>query len=430
MIPGAPGGVDTPPLSLPGSHFAAGLLFYCAGAAVLALAAPHLAAGSYLSPQVVAATHLFTLGWITTSILGALYQLLPVALGRPVRWVGAAWGALPLHGGGLTLFVVGLLTGRSVFTAVGATVMVLGLLVFAANLAATLVRATPRDTTWWALTLACLFLVLTLIVGAALAGNVAHPFMGAARIPALATHLHVALVGWVLLVVVGVGIRLLPMFLLSHGVGTRPAAVSVALLGAGAGALFALHHLPGALARRVPAALMLAGVVAFLLQARAFFRTGKRPSLDAGLRMAAAGLMLLAAGALQGGWLAFTGFAHPGRATAYVATVILGFAVFVAGHYYKIVPFLLWFHRYAPRAGKEKVPTVSEMYSGRVAGLAGALQVAGAAAIIGATFAGFAWQPAAAVIRSGGALLLAGAALQTLHLATLAWSRDAGSTDT
>lgn len=46
-------------------------------------------------------THLFTLGWITTSILGALYQLLPVALGVPVRSRGAAWAPLVLYLAGL-----------------------------------------------------------------------------------------------------------------------------------------------------------------------------------------------------------------------------------------------------------------------------------------------------------------------------------------
>ncbi|MGD8319629.1 MAG: hypothetical protein PVJ02_04230 [Gemmatimonadota bacterium] len=48
--------------------------------------APDLAGGPFLSPRVVAVTHLFTLGWITTSIMGALYQPLPVALGESVRW--------------------------------------------------------------------------------------------------------------------------------------------------------------------------------------------------------------------------------------------------------------------------------------------------------------------------------------------------------
>lgn len=61
-------------------------LFLVLGGLGLVVVAPDLAGGPFLSPRVVAVTHLFTLGWITTSIMGALYQPLPVALGESVRW--------------------------------------------------------------------------------------------------------------------------------------------------------------------------------------------------------------------------------------------------------------------------------------------------------------------------------------------------------
>ncbi len=126
--------------------------------------------------------------------------------------------------------------------------------------------------TWWALACACTFLVLTVVIGWALAGNLRWGFIGGARLVALATHLHVALVGWVLIVMVGVGHRLLPMFLLSHGANERPGKAAVALLATGVALLFALHHVPAAAVRWLPATLILAGVVAFLAQARAFYR--------------------------------------------------------------------------------------------------------------------------------------------------------------
>jgi len=44
--------------------------------------------------------------------------------------------------------------------------------------------------------------------------------------------------------------------------------------------------------------------------------------------------------------------------------LLLGFiSSFITGHLYKIVPFLVWFERYAPLVGKEKVPMLHEMYS-------------------------------------------------------------------
>jgi hypothetical protein len=42
---------------------------------------------------------------------------------------------------------------------------------------------------------------------------------------------------------------------------------------------------------------------------------------------------------------------------------MLGFIGFlINGHLYKIVPFLVWFERFSPLVGKEKVPMLHEMY--------------------------------------------------------------------
>jgi len=44
--------------------------------------------------------------------------------------------------------------------------------------------------------------------------------------------------------------------------------------------------------------------------------------------------------------------------------LLLGFiSSMITGHLYKIVPFLVWFERFAPLVGKEKVPMLHEMYS-------------------------------------------------------------------
>ena len=70
---------------LAGEHFAASILYLLAGAIGLVWIAPELSIGAYPSPRVAGITHLFTLGWLSTTIFGALYQLLPVALGAPIR---------------------------------------------------------------------------------------------------------------------------------------------------------------------------------------------------------------------------------------------------------------------------------------------------------------------------------------------------------
>lgn len=81
---------NAPPLHLPGEHFVAALTFLALGGVGLVWIAPELAAGAFLAPRVAGVAHLFTLGFVTMSILGALYQFLPVAVGTPIRSQRAA----------------------------------------------------------------------------------------------------------------------------------------------------------------------------------------------------------------------------------------------------------------------------------------------------------------------------------------------------
>jgi hypothetical protein len=110
-----------------------------------------VARGLYPLPRVAAVTHLVTLGRITTSIMGALYQFLPVAVGTPIRWRRLAEATFALHVPGVTLFVAGLLGSWPVGRTLGAAAFGTALLLFALNLAATLgaTAADRRDVTWW-----------------------------------------------------------------------------------------------------------------------------------------------------------------------------------------------------------------------------------------------------------------------------------------
>lgn len=393
----------SPPLVLPGEHFAAGVLVLVLGAVGLVWVAPDLASGRYLTPGAVAVTHLFTLGWITLSIFGALYQFLPVALGESIRSVRLAHGGFALFVAGLPLFAYGLVSGMSGATIWGSALFGTAVLLFCGNLAATLARGRRRDLTWWSLTAAVAYLFLTAVLGVALAGNVRWGYLGVSRWTALGVHMHLALAGWVLMVVIGVAHRLLPMFLLSHGARETWGRAAAVLVSMGVACLVLLHHAPPIASQWLPAALIAGGLGAFLVQAASFFRHRVKPRLDAGLRLAAGGLVVLAAGLVLGASSMVAGW-NPGTlVAAYGLALILGLSLFVAGHYYKIVPFLIWYHRYGPLVGRGAVPKVGELYSARAAGVAAVLMVAGVAGLVLAVLAGSGeWARAAAVVAAMG----------------------------
>ena len=404
-----PGGglVGTGSLLLPGEHFAAAMCFLLAGAIGLVVVAPEIGAGLYASPRVAAVTHLFTLGWLTTTIFGALYQLLPVALGAPIRSTKLGHAAFATFVPGVVLFVAGIATSSIALHHVGIGLVGAGILLVVGNVCASLRGARTRDVTWAAVALAIGALASTLVLGVLLLHNIHTGFLAEARLRVLVAHVHVALLGWVLVMIVGMSHRLLPMFLLAHRADTRWTRRALALLASGV-AVFAVGAGRGIEpAAWIGAALLEGGVVCFLVQARAFFKSRIRPRLDVGLRFAATALVFLAIAAVLGLLVLVAGAEHPRLGTAYVLVGLLGgIVLYVTGFFYKIVPFLVWIARFRGRMGKEKVPTVAELYSARVAKVQLVVMAAGVTVLGAGTIAGHGH-----CVRVGAALFTVGVVL-------------------
>jgi hypothetical protein len=367
----APAGAVAPAASsvtLAGEHFAAAMLYLLAGAIGLVWIAPQLATGAYASPHVAGVTHLFTLGWLTTTIFGALYQLLPVALGASLRSVRLGHAAALTFVPGAGLFAAGVATSITMLHHGGIALVSIGIILVGGNVGSSLLGARRRDVTWGAVATALAFLLSTLVLGVVLLHNMHTGFLGGARLRVLAIHLHVALVGWALVMIVGVSHRLLPMFLLAHGADTRWTRRSLVLLASGVLALV------GGLATQLDAlawvavALLEGGVGCFLWQAFSFYRARVRRKIDVGMRYAGAALACLTVAALLGPVVLARGVAHPRLATAYVAVMLLGgIVLYIIGFFYKIVPLLAWTVRYRDQMGKGTAPTVADTFSARVA---------------------------------------------------------------
>lgn len=408
---------SAPPWILPAEHFAAALAFFVIGAFALIALAPQLAYGVFFAPRVVAGVHLFTLGWIVMSIFGALCQFLPVAVGRRLRWELLAHVTFALLATGASAFVVGLVTAHREVIIAGACTLSAAFVLFAVNLGTTLAVVRERSLTWWALAGACVFLVVTPLYGVMLQLGIERA-LGVHRFHVIAVHAHVAIVGVVLMTIVGVAHRLIPMFLLSHGADERPAWVAIGLLFAGA-VLLALP-IGGMALDAVGGVLAAGGVVAFALQAVLFFRARKRRALDAGMRLAGAGLLgLLVATAVAP--VAFTrGLADMHLLVTYFWLVLGALSLFVAGHYYKIVPFLVWYHRFGPLVGTRKVPKVAELFSQRAATLDALLLVSGYAGVAVALFA-----RSIALARLFGLIFAVGVVIEAVAMARIARRRPA-----
>lgn len=419
-VPPAAGGLVTPAagsMTLAAEHFAAATLYLVAGVVGLVIVAPQLAQGMYLSPHVAGVTHLFTLGWLTTTIFGALYQLLPVALGAPVRWPAAAHTSFATFVPGVALFATGVASTSLMLEHAGVCLITIGIVLATVNIVSSLRRARSRDATWAAIALAITFLWSTLGLGLVLVHNLHTGFIAAARVRVLATHLHVAIVGWALMMIVGVSHRLLPMFLLAHGVDTRWTRRSLVLLALGVPTLATGLLLPATWAAWTGALLLVSGVACFVRQAYGFYRGRVRKKIDVGMRFAATAVTFLSVATVLGIALLITGPAATRLATTYVLVGLLGGIVtYVVGFFYKIVPLLAWTVKYRGRMGKSAVPTVAEMYSARAAHVQLGLMIAGLVLLGGSTAVGV-----ANGVRLGAILFLAGVLLFVSQLVRVAF---------
>jgi len=408
-------------VGLAGEHFAAATMYLLAGAIGLVWIAPELSIGQYASPRVAGITHLFTLGWLTTTIFGALYQLLPVALGAPIRSIKLGHAEFWTFAPGAGVFAAGVATSSSVLHHAGIALVSIGISLGVINVASTLPRAKNRDVTWGAIALAIFFLASTLSLGVVLLHNIHTGFLGSARIVVLATHLHVALVGWALMMMVGVSHRLLPMFLLSHGGDTRWTERALTLLAIGVAALAAGLTTRSTLLSWAAVPMLMGGVSCFLWQARCFYLARVRKRIDVGMRFAGLALVFLAASALLGPAVLAAGVMHPRLATIYVAVGLLGgIVMYVVGFFYKIVPLLAWTVRFKDRMGKGTAPTVAQMFSSKVAHVQ--LGAMGLAVVLLATGIGTA---SLHVTRCGGVLFLVGVVLFLSQIVRVVAGRSA-----
>src|SRR5262249_10647045 len=199
---------------------------------------------------------------------------------------------------------------------------------------------------------------LTLLFGLSLAVARAAGRWAGDPMATVAAHYHLAILGWVTPMLIGVAARIYPMFLLAPEPGGRLGQVQLGGLALGVPALIA--GLLAAPALVGPGALLVAALVAHAAGIAAMVWRRKRPALDWGLRFALTGTAFLVPAGGLGLALAVSVASGPRAALAYAVLALGGWVTLsIVGMLLKIVPFLTWQRTYAPRAGRAPVPTLA-----------------------------------------------------------------------
>jgi hypothetical protein len=390
-----PFGAVAPSTTLPLLFTLAGLgaLF---GAVAWLMVQPEILAAYHYSPAAVAVTHLFVLGWICSIVMGAMYQLVPVALETKLFSERLAQLQFGFHLTGFIGMVWAFQNWNLKAVAGFGAITVLGIALFVFNLVQTL-RHIPK----WNVIATAIASAIAWITAAGLAGlTIATAKSQAEALPWLANlvfrfdpigamhaHAHLGAVGFFTVLIVGVSYKLIPMFTLSELQNRRRASASIGLLNLGLAGSFACMLLRSrwqlAFALAIPGALLL-----YAFELKAILRARKRRALDWGVKYFLTAVVLLVPLAIIGVVLSWPGL-PPNALTLQLENVygFLGLAGFVSlaivGMLYKIMPFLVWFGSYSRHIGKAQVPALADLYSSRLQVLGYWLYLAGLVVLLG-----------------------------------------------
>ena len=346
-----------PPLSLIAPFFKYGVIFYLLSMMALLFFTPTF---SYEQMDIAGWVHLFLLGFVMTIISGAMAQLIPVVLEVGHVVVDVYYVILPLLGFGAVVMVAGFWLLPALLPYGGLLVLV-AMLVFAfeniATLKKTEIRTLTVDTVAWSNG----YLLLGILTGFAIALGLSGD-LGINISLMLKAHVYAVLGGYVVLTIMGLSLILIPMFSLAHGFDEKAINMAFKLVITGVGIVFI-----GALVSQEWLMLLgytinTIGVFFYMWQMYIIAKLTVRKELDVWAKSIIFAFISLILSIVLGLLYFVTNIESILHASVWF--LLLGFiSSFITGHLYKIVPFLVWFERFAPLVGKEKVPMLHEMYS-------------------------------------------------------------------
>ena len=331
-------------------------------AALLVLVAdPSIPSGSFYQPRVIALVHLVTIAWLTGSILGSLYIVGPLALRvpMPVRardWV--AFGAFVTGASGMVShFWINTYDGMA-WSGALVTIAVLWV-------GWRVIRGLGPAVSFGVrlhIVLAFVKFLAAALFGMLLGFDRSRGYFSTAQFSMVFAHVHLAAVGWVTMLVIGLAYRLIPMLLPARMPSRASIATSAVLLEIGL-VLLAINLLTQT-ALWLGVLTIVGGIVSFVVHVRRMVsqrlpRPPALPARDWSIWQIHAAFGWLIAAVLCGIWLSVNADNDrrlPLMWTYGVAGLVGFLAQMVAGMQGRLVPLYAWYRAYD---GNDKPPAVS-----------------------------------------------------------------------
>ncbi|HEU5052411.1 MAG TPA: cytochrome C oxidase subunit I [Hanamia sp.] len=323
----------------------------------------------YFHPKTLAITHSMALGWGTMIILGASHQLVPVLIERKLYSTSLALTSFALAAIGIPLLVYGFYNfDFGSLTQIGALLVIGAISVYLVNLLISMSKSQKENVHATFVFTATLWLLLTAVLGYLLIINFTHTIFSQDSLEYLPLHAHLGIIGWFLLLVTGIGSRLIPMFLISKYDNPKMLWWVYGLINTGL-VLFVILFLffPQKSLFLLPVILVIAGIVIFARFCYKAYRQRLRKKVDEQVKTSLLSVMLMLLPfifLIPVIIMLLFSVENTKLVLAYGFCIFFGWiTAIILGMTFKTLPFIQWNKTYHHKARSAKTPSPADLFN-------------------------------------------------------------------
>ena len=344
-----------PPFKLISPFFVVGSLFYLLSVFFLFFFSTENI--SMLDTKILGFVHLFLLGFVMMIIFGAMAQLVPVILEVGHFGVELFYAIWPLLAIGALLMAFGF--SYPMLLPFGGVVVLIAMMIFVMEIFLTIKKVKKLNLVMGSMLIANIFLFFGVIFGLFMA--LGYAGMVSVDIDTLLrAHVFLVIMGYVMLTIMGLSVVLLPMFGLSHGFSMKPLERAITLVCLAVLSVVFSSLFESTLLEYFGYLLAAVGLFIYFYFIKTVYETRARKEIDIYAKSLIFSYFSLLASLVLGLTYLLVNYEPLLLTSAWM--LFFGFFSFViTGHIYKIIPFLVWFERFSPLVGKQKVPMLADM---------------------------------------------------------------------
>lgn len=413
-------GVDIKKSSSPGlviSHYVCASIFFLV-LCFLMLFSTDAFSGHYFHPKLLTITHIAALGWGTMIIFGALYQLLPVIFDTPlysktlatITFFSFTAGVICLSWSFWNFYV-------GIHIQVASLLLLSSFILFSINVFLTARKSPKGNQETDFIVIACVWLLFTGLLGSMMAFNFSYPFLQKSHLLFLKIHAHMGIAGWFVMLIMGVGSKLIPIFLLSHNLNTKKLTWAFYLVNLGLiGLSVDLFLRDESAFLTAYAALIVSGILCFVAFIYEAYKKRLRKKLDIGLKQSFIAFIILLLPILTGILISLDPSLNTGFLSQiyliYGTSIFFGFiSSLILGQTFKTLPFIVWLHKYSKLPVKQNSLLPKDLYSHTLANFQYIVYLPAIPTLITGILLSV-----PAIIKAGSVLLLATAILYNINI--------------